>query len=285
MTQGRVWECTNDEYHADTSKIGSTMLKTVLRSPKEYRMRYVDDTWPEEGDKDALILGSALHCRVLEPDKFDSLFCVRPEGIDGRTKAGKERLAEFRLGAMGKTELTDKMYDKAVAMADAILAVSYIRPWIEEGIKEQAIVWAEDGFDFECKCKPDIFLPRPDNDSDLILDIKTAADPTPECFESGSPSNPIRKFGYDLQAAHYSWGQAAQTGRLCAFGLIVVGKAQPHDVFVYSITDFIECGDAKRRRAMALIRDGEEAGWQRPEQQGVIRLQPSKWDFEEAAAG
>lgn len=271
-----VWKCTNEQYHADFSRVSSTMLKTAWKSPTEYRKRYLDVPRLEDTKSDAFALGSAVHCRVLEPDQFDKLFATRPPGIDGRTKDGKEALAKFRLSAIGKTELTQEQLIKATAMSKAVLADAVAAPLLEGSIKERAIIWEEDGQ--PCKCKPDIFIEHPDEDYDILLDLKTSEDPSPEAWCSGSGYNPIRKYRYDLQLYHYSRGVTALTGRPCAAGVIVVGTTEPFDVFVYSVTGWLAVGERHWNRAMDWIRHGMDMSWRRPEQTAITPSEPMQWD-------
>jgi hypothetical protein len=271
-----IWTCSNDQYHSDP-RVGSTMLKTALYSPAEYRRRYVDENRLIDDPSDALILGSAFHCLVLEPENFNSLFCCRPPNIDGRTTDGKEKLAAFRLVTVGKTELTAKLDKQAKSMAAAALAESVVVDLLKDAVKEQAIVWDEDGI--ACKCKPDLFIPRPDQSSDLILDLKSADDPTPECFGSPSSFSPIRKYRYDLQMYHYSRGVALRTGRPCSAGLIVTGKSDPWDTYLYDLTPWLEIGYKWWQKAMNVVRTGPELKWRRPEQDIINQLSPSQWDY------
>lgn len=273
----RIWECDNKTYHADNTKVGSSMLKVAIRSPAEYRRRYIDVPPLPAETTPAMTLGSALHCLVLEPENFDSLFCCRPAGIDGRTKEGKEALAKFRLSAIGKEELTIEQHEQAKAMANAVLAESQVADMLAEAVFERAILW-EDG-EMICKCKTDIFIPRPELDSDLILDLKTSDDPTPETWSRGGSFAPIPKYRYDLQGAHYRAGVSALTGRPASFGLVVVGKDEPHDVYLYDLAEWMEIGDHYRAIAMRAIATGAITGWRRPEQGTVIKLFPSAWDL------
>ena len=271
-----AWQCTNNEYHADLNKIGSTMLKTAIVSPAEYYGRYVAKTIPNE-QTPAMTLGSAVHCLVLEPEKFSSLFCCRPEGIDGRTKEGKVVLAEFRLKSLGKLELTSDQKKQADAMAAAVLRHPLVHQICDDAIRERAIVWEEDGLEF--KCKPDWFIERPDLERDLHLDLKTSDDPTPENWDSSSRWSPMVKYGYDLQvAAHYPIGIEAMTGRGCDSGLVVVGASEPHDVFLYDTTPWRAQGEDRRAQAIRSIRECSESGvWERPEQEIVTILSPKVW--------
>lgn len=191
MSDARVWECTNAEYHANREIVGSTGLKCILYSPQDFYQRFVatkDDGSPliiQEPTKD-LVIGNVTHCLALEPDKFDSLYAIEPEA-DGRTTKGKEIKAAFALQSIGKTIIKDKWYVHAKAMADSVLANPTVRELTEGAIIERAIVWTEDGI--EQKCKPDWFVQL--GGTDLHIDLKTAANPYPELWLSGGFANPM----------------------------------------------------------------------------------------------
>jgi len=274
-----TWNVSNAEYHADTTKIGSSMLKTALESPHLYRRRFVDDP-PLTGKRsESMALGSALHCLVLEPDKFPSLFVVKPE-VDGRTREGRAANADFALNAIGKDLLSADQYEKAKRMANAVLAEPLVQELMDGAIVERGIVWEEGGL--VLKCKPDIFVPGYADEEDLHLDIKSSSDPSPENWKSLSDFSPIFKYRYDMQvAAHYTAGIEALTGRPCLSGVIVVGSEEPHDVYIYPMTTYRECGEAWRQKALSIIRHCRETGvWRRPEQDFVSDMPaPGQWNF------
>lgn len=277
MADAELWNVTETEYHADCSKLGSTMIKLALKSPAKYRRCFVDENALAQKTTPDMTLGSAVHCLTLEPEKFLLRFCVKPE-VDGRTTKGKEIKAKYALQSMGKLELTESAYEGAKAMANALLSDDLVHEMVHTGILEQAVVWDEDGI--RCKCKPDIFLRRPGLPTDLILDIKTAEDPSPECFGSGSAFSPIRRFRYDMQLYHYTRGIQDLVGRPCAAGLIVVGKDEPFDVYLYDLTPWMQLGELWWQRGMEIIRTCRESGvWRREEQGRVITLSPTEWDF------
>jgi exodeoxyribonuclease VIII len=281
----QVWECTNAEYHADRIRTGSTMLKVALRSLPEFKRRYRDDPPLVDEPSPARTLGSLVHCLVLEPEKYDSLFSCRPPGIDGRTKNGKEELAAFRLSAIGKQEITGEVLKQAQSMADSLCSEPIFAEMLSDGIKERAVVWDDYfGADLEvihCKCKPDLFVPRPDRDADLIVDVKTADDPTPSCFGSGSSFSPIRKYKYALQGYHYCRGVEELTGKPCTFGLAVVGSSDPFDTYIYDLGEWLKVGAREWTEAMWLINQAKVTNWRMPLQGQVVALSPTEWDFRE----
>ncbi|TXH51349.1 MAG: hypothetical protein E6Q93_22215, partial [Burkholderiaceae bacterium] len=60
----------NEDYHGDRSAVSSTQLKRMLISPAHFLSKLSE---PEDSTE-ALLFGSVLHGRLLEPDTFESRF-------------------------------------------------------------------------------------------------------------------------------------------------------------------------------------------------------------------
>jgi hypothetical protein len=73
-------------------------LKAFAKSPNHY-LQYVNREFVETP---AMVLGSALHCAVLEPNEYGKRYTIAPK-FDRRTKAGKEQAEAWELAADGKT--------------------------------------------------------------------------------------------------------------------------------------------------------------------------------------
>lgn len=277
-----LWNVTNNEYHADTEKIGATMLKTVLDSPGEYNELYVAKTRHKDQTPDQ-VLGSILHVLVLQPGLLDSLYIVAPDGIDRRTKEGRQKWDEFIKQSSGKQVVTSDTMDHARAMADSVLNEPTLKLWLDAShckMVEQAITWQENGLTF--KCKPDWFLSFMHEPHDLHLDLKKSNDPTPKNWMSMSSFSPMCKYRYDLQvASHYCIGVEAYTGRPCLSGVVVVGDDPPHDVYIYGTSSYRILGQSWRNRAIERLLKCQDTGeWRDPARDNVISLpEPQTYMF------
>lgn len=272
------WPCTLREYHADTSRQGSSMLNTLLDSPPRYKAMFVDTpptiAWEESDD---LLLGNVVHCQVLEPEKFSMIYAVAPE-CDMRTNKGKEEWANFKGKYPIHTAIKTKLYDQASRMSDSVRANPQAWELIQSGRRELAVKCELD--DVPCKVRADVFIENYSSAEDLLLDLKTASNPTPEKWRS--PYSPMIEYGYNLQvAAMYPLGFEQVTGRTCLSGVIVVGKSAPHDVYTYSTAEYRDQGTAWLRKALRMLHQCQSTGvWQRPEQQRVERLPaPAPWSY------
>jgi hypothetical protein len=85
----------------------------------------------------AMLLGTMAHLAVLEPQKLDTAFVERPEGIDLRTKLGKEWKE-----SVGTMPVLDQDEARAVrGIRDSIAAHSAARELLAETQSEVALVW------------------------------------------------------------------------------------------------------------------------------------------------
>lgn len=211
---------TNAEYHAH-SAVSKSGLDMVRRSPLHYWNRYLNPDRVIEPPTPAMVLGSALHARVLEPHLFDDEYIVAPEGIDRRTKEGKLLWADFEAQAEGRTVLKAEDAAHIEAMAAAVHRHPAARTILRiPGQCEQSYFWIDPETGEECKCRPDWHS----DDRRLIADVKTTEDASPAGF-----GRSVIKYRYNVQAAFYQQGLGAEQ-----FVFIAVEKKPPYAVAVYA---------------------------------------------------
>ena len=168
---------------------------------------------------DAMTIGTAVHMALLEPIRFAEEVVIKPDDIDGRTKAGKEWLAENA----GRIVMAREMHDRARAYAGAFtsaLAAIGIDPlgwWLDY---ERGIVWSE-AFG-RCRCKPDLLAVQPTPAADAAsgasgtpgrvvnVSLKTTAKPLSSAQWTSQVVSGALGAGYDLPEYHYARGIAAQ---------------------------------------------------------------------------
>ena len=218
-----------EDYHAAPGASASR-LKQLKRSAAH--MKYAMDN-PQEPTQ-AMIIGSATHSAILEPDLFVKEWGRIPEG-DGRSKAVKEAKAELIAQFGADQILKPDVYDNILAMRDSVLGNALALDLLDGADTETSHYWTEIGVD--CKARIDA-LPREDSMwSDCVVDIKTTANASPEEFRRS-----CFNFGYHIQAAHYL--AAAERGR---FIFIVVERDAPHCVAIYEVDeDALELGRETR---------------------------------------
>lgn len=68
----------------------------------------------------AMILGEAVHCKVLEPDLFRDRYVIAPD-VDGTTVAGKNAWAELYMSLTGYELPTNKMGNYVIPKQDVLI--------------------------------------------------------------------------------------------------------------------------------------------------------------------
>ena len=149
--------------------ISASGLKALKKSPAHYRAM-VDEPYETTPGQ---ILGSATHCAILEPELFDTRYTVMPDGLDLRSKAGKEAYALIQ--AAGKERLSQVQMDDIRAMQTAALAHPVYARLLELGhMTEQEFYWDMPETAIRAKMKPDLIIPPcSEYPNGLVLDLKT----------------------------------------------------------------------------------------------------------------
>ena len=199
-------------------------LKFYDRSPAHYLQAVLSP--PERTP--AMLIGSALHCRVLEPDQFSSRYAVAPSGLDRRTKAGKEAWAAFEAESTGKDILSAEQAEQIEGMATALLAPGSVSAKLLARCesREQVIRWNDLHTNLSCKGIVDAF------GADFALDVKTTDDASSRAF-----SRTLYNYQYHGQAAFYVDGLRQNGCPVSNFLFIVVEKNPPFGVCSYACTE------------------------------------------------
>lgn len=247
MTAGE----TDDDYHSSCG-ISASGFKLFHECPAKYWAKYIcpDPDQPEDEDKKHFTVGKAVHCWVLEPERFYESFVCMPGGINKSTKAGKEFWLEFQEKHKGKKILTEDEMRIAVECGNAVLRHPHAQ-WIKEskGIAECSIRWVTRIFNQETgdiieikrKSRPDFFVPPFSKlPNGLIFDIKAVEDASPLGFTKSAYN-----YGYHIQAPWYQDSIREFYGTKCRapFIFMVAEKKYPWLVKPYEATGgFIEYG-------------------------------------------
>ncbi|HED6353668.1 TPA: exodeoxyribonuclease VIII [Escherichia coli] len=227
---GIYYGISNENYHAGPG-VSKSQLDDIADTPALYLWRKnapVDTTKTKTLD-----LGTAFHCRVLEPEEFSNRFIVAPE-FNRRTNAGKEEEKAFLMecASTGKTVITAEEGRKIELMYQSVMALP-LGQWLVEsaGHAESSIYWEDPETGILCRCHPDKIIPE----FHWIMDVKTTADI--QRFKMA-----YYDYRYHVQDAFYSDGYEAQFG------------VQPTFVFLVASTT-VECG----RYPVEIFMMGEEA--------------------------
>ena len=243
--QGIVIE-TNAEYHGYREAISKSRLANMSVCPAYFK--WCEDN-PQEPSED-MVLGSAFHKIVLEPETFYYEFAVMPN-VDRRTTQGKMKYAEFIVESEGKTVITQEQYDTICGMRDSIMSNPYARKLINGNI-EQSMYFTDDLTKVECKCRPDVW--RKVADRVVITDLKSAKSVMPNDF-----MRDCVKYHYDLQTAMYRDGASKVLGvpkDNIDFVFIAVEKKPPYLLNIMQADTYvIQKGEADFREYIGTYKE------------------------------
>lgn len=204
---GIYFNLSNEDYHSDPA-ISNSNIKDLLMSPMKYwRNSPLNPKRKSRGTKSKTI-GSALHCYLMEREKFWQEYVVLPElEIDSdfyRTQSQKEDfLQNFELFASkgaktfkyrgNKTKLSESEFEEIKEMVDYFESLPTAGELFKDGYMEVSIFWRDEETGLMCKCRPDYLT------SNYIADYKSIS-------SIDQIKNSIGNYDYYLQQAFYLEG-------------------------------------------------------------------------------
>jgi hypothetical protein len=229
--------------YGDVDAVNPSSLKVMLKSPKHYRHGLES----VRRETKAMREGTLAHLAVLQPDLFRQSVVIRPDGLDGRTKDGKEWLAAHS----HLTVITVPEWEQVQGMAQAVnnhpVAMRYMTP----GAVEQPIYWIDPETGIRCKGRPDLVT-----DSGFLVDLKTAADLTPRKFIAQACD-----LGYLFSMAAYHDGLELLGHKASETVLVCVEKSAPYDVAVWQLDgEPLEMGREQYRAALRDLAECRASG-------------------------
>jgi len=238
---GHVKNLPNAVYHAGPG-IGSSSLKKILKTPANY---WYSKQHPNNVSTPAQLLGSAVHAMILEHDKYDAQYCVKPVGTDRRTKLGKEKYEAWQKANVGKTELPHEIEETARAMVEAVEKNERFIKMLTQGVTEVSFYSpGEQGPGVICRVRPDLYVPA----TGVLVDVKTTQDATKEAF-----SDEIHYRSYHMQAAYYMDTLTALGFKAFAFLYLAIDKEPPFVNALYHLDpDAIEAGRRLYKKALSI---------------------------------
>ncbi len=248
------------KYH-QAPGISSSQVKTfALKSPAHYQYHYLQEH-ERRKETDALFLGTAVHCAVLEPDRFERDYQqeLDPESIPGLMKTVpslKQYCEKHQLDKGGiKQELIDRILkhnpeapildvllerqrqkksvriikrdtlDKVRRMRDSVHANPEGHILFSHGDAEVSVWGQHEATGQLIKCRADWL--RADG---ICSDLKTCACASPMQF-----SKDMANYGYDLQQVHYTTTLTSAGQHCSAFCFIAVESEPPYLCQVYEL--------------------------------------------------
>lgn len=175
---------------------------------------------------DAMLLGTAVHCAVLEQEKFRSTYVV-PIKVDRRTKEGKAAWEEFTSQNTGKNLVDAADHEMCLGMTESVYKKAIAREMLTGfGKNEVACVWTDKVTGLRCKALVDRICRWAGRT--CVPDLKTCQDASPGGFAKA-----IYNLGYHERAAFYLWGLSVLAPGQRTWFWIAVEKERPYAVAVY----------------------------------------------------
>ena len=272
-------------YHDEKDYISASGLKRLKVSPMHYKeAEKVEET-------EAMIFGSAYHCYILEPEKFEDEFYIfndQPiyekligEGYQSprSTKAYKE-WAENEANSVGdRKSISLQVYDSIKKMKERLFSHFYARMLLTNGRAEIGFTGTiETQFGtVNAKFKPDYIK----DVKHLIVDLKTCQDASVDGFTRNAA-----EYDMHIQAAFYAdlLSKIEGEGREFTFIFIAQEKKAPYAFNIFEASQqFISQGRYEYEHLLQLYKycadNNKWPGYQVfcPNKYGINELKLPPW--------
>ena len=217
--QPGFYRVTDKDYH-EGEGLSKSDLALLLRSPAHYKSKELRKETP------ALILGSAIHIAVFQPDEFEKRYSVKPEGMSFATKEGKA----WRDDHGDKIILSFEDNKTCEGIKKAVRSNPISADLLSDGEAEVTGYW-NDPISPEILCK--LRMDWVNKTKHVIVDLKSCLDAREHVFKRDAYN-----LRYHMQASWYCYG-VTQITRIehRDFYFIAVEKDPPYGVTVYKASE------------------------------------------------
>lgn len=276
MQPGIYTNISNADYHNGPG-ISNSGLTQLARSPLHFWSAYLDPRRPAKKETDAMVLGSAIHAAILEPEKFERSYVERPSPEDypetlvsaddfksackaaGLPVSGTKPELRHRLEAAGtkleffedvvarltanKIVLVPDDYATCLNIAYAVRHHPAAAKLFESGSAETSIYWTDPDTGVLCRARPDWFT------GSHIVDLKSTTDASPIGFPAKAYT-----LRYWVQAALYTDGMKEVTGNFDGdFINLAWEKTLPYAAgFYYYPPEYLAAGRQEYKRLLRI---------------------------------
>jgi len=262
-----------DGYHADP-RLSYSGMKHLLVNPQMYQYQRSVPHKPSS----AMQLGTLVHAEILGTPVDDG-FAVTDEYADFRSAAAKAWKAKQEDD--GRIPITRAKYDEQQATIKAMTKAVAAHPEARRllslpGQPEVSFYASDPETGFGVRGRVDFLPDYVPGQRSVIVDVKTALDPTPDGFLKA-----VRERGYGIQAVHYADTIRGLRGenQQPEFVFVVVGNKAPHQVGVYRLdTRSLGAYRGQVRDAIDTWAQCESSGQWPGLSEETVTLSLSDWD-------
>lgn len=222
MNPGVYYDMSRTEYQLIPRHNQTTLKRWLSLGDIPSEFAYWRDSQHDD-EKDCFLVGQALDCLLLEPDKYNDRFAVGPVG-NRQTKAGKEAWADFLKISCNHQILTASQGHLVSKMADALKNSQKVSDVFKHC---QKAVLIADLFGFPCKGEVDLW--DGGKKTEHIWDVKQLKDVSRKGFKKA-----FIEWGYDIQATFYLSLAMSLGFEKTIFSFICVKNSPPYTVRVHS---------------------------------------------------
>lgn len=190
------------------------MLRRILQSPLQLR-RYLNR---QHASTPQLDLGTAVHCALLEPQRFKQEYVALP--VQQADLFHADDLALIRRGGRTVHFITEAQRGVVQGICAQVEKLPGIMKLLNEGLAERSLFWRDQASGLRLKIRPDMLvLPQ------LILELKTTFNASTAVFQ-----RTLLMQRYHLSAAMYQQGVLHITGHLPGYIYLVASRHPPYEV-------------------------------------------------------
>jgi exodeoxyribonuclease VIII len=253
---GRYENVPDHVYHRGWDALNASTLGYLKRSPLYCRWR-LDN--PDEGTA-AKSFGTAVHCAVLEPERFSDRYRLDPQCPPERKPRGWRNTNEYKearadLEERGFSLLTQAELDGARRITERIYSEpGQIRDILSaKTATEVSYVADDEATGLRCKVRPDIEV----RDAQMVVDLKTTRNASHRAFERS-----IYQYGYHRSKAFYLDVMNAEGSRKWDHYLfLAVENTPPFEIALYDLDpDATDLGRRDMEELKAVYARCKESG-------------------------
>lgn len=257
INTGIYTDLTNEEYHGHKDSISRTGLMDFSTSPYTYWAKHINPNRPPKKNTPAMAFGSAFHTLILEPDKFDNEYVMKPEPVLLKN-GGRELYDNYKniiayLESSDKQVLDAKDWARLMLMKEKFMSNRAAVDLIKDARIENSFFWQDKESGLLLKCRPDILH---DN---IIVDLKTCDSASPREFQHSMVG-----YGNHIQGAMIRNAVDKLEGRRINNVInICIENKYPHNMGIYIIDEeALDEGENKYKQiCLALKTAAEKDDW------------------------